>query len=89
MGRTRKTLREMLEVSPEDKIGAGLSVGISNRIEALMAEKGLNKKTLSEALGKRPSEISRWLSGHHNFTISTLTMLGSFFGKPIITVAVE
>ncbi|MDE6548376.1 MAG: helix-turn-helix domain-containing protein, partial [Muribaculaceae bacterium] len=41
---------------------------------------------LADAIGKRPSEITRWLSGEHNFTISTLAMLSSFFGQPIITV---
>ena len=51
-----------------------------------MQERGLNKRQFAEALGKRPNEITRWLSGEHNFTISTLAMLSSFFGKPIITV---
>lgn len=32
------------------------------------------------------NEITLWLSGEHNFTISTLAMLSTFFGKPIITV---
>ncbi len=51
-----------------------------------MQERGLNKKQFAEALGKRPNEITRWLSGEHNFTISTLAMLSTFFGKSIITV---
>ena len=51
-----------------------------------MKEKGLSKKQLADAIGKRPSEITRWLSGEHNFTISTIAMLSSFFGQPIITV---
>ena len=41
----------------------------------------------AEALGRRPSEITKWLSGQHNFTIATLAMLSSFFGQPIITVS--
>ena len=56
------------------------------RLDALMREKGLNKKQFAEALGKRPNEITRWLSGEHNFTISTLAMLSTFFGQPIINV---
>ncbi|MDD6701461.1 MAG: helix-turn-helix transcriptional regulator, partial [Bacteroidales bacterium] len=63
-----------------------LSFAISNRLAALMQERGLNKKQLAEALGKRPNEITRWLSGEHNFTISTLAMLSTFFGKSIINV---
>lgn len=33
---------------------------------------GLRKKDLAERLNKRPSEITKWLSGDHNFTIETL-----------------
>ncbi|MDE6081893.1 MAG: helix-turn-helix transcriptional regulator [Muribaculaceae bacterium] len=51
-----------------------------------MQERGLNKRQFAKALSKRPNEITRWLSGEHNFTISTLAMLSTFFGKPIINV---
>ncbi len=64
-----------------------LSFAISNRLEALMKEKGLNRKQLADAVGKRPNEVTRWLSGEHNFTLATLAMLSAFFGEPIITVA--
>lgn len=46
-----------------------------------------SKRQFAEALGKRPNEITRWLSGEHNFTISTLAMLTAFFNQPIITVS--
>ena len=63
-----------------------ISFAISNRIAAFMQERGLNRKQLAGALGKRPNEVTRWLSGDHNFTISTIAMLSTFFGKPIISV---
>ena len=63
-----------------------LSFAISNKINALMQERGLSKKQFAEQIGKRPSEITRWLSGQHNFTGSTLAMLSTFFGKSIISV---
>lgn len=34
--------------------------------------KGWKKKDLAEALNKQPSEITKWLSGMHNFTSDTL-----------------
>ena len=74
------------EIPVEKREVTRLSFAISNRIAALMQERGLNKKQLAEALGKRPNEITRWLSGEHNFTISTLAMLSTFFGKSIINV---
>lgn len=63
-----------------------LSFAISNRLDALMKEKGLNRKQLAEAVGKRPNEVTRWLSGEHNFTLATLAMLSTYFGQPIISV---
>ncbi|MDE6410621.1 MAG: helix-turn-helix transcriptional regulator [Muribaculaceae bacterium] len=87
MKRARTSLRELLgDITPEERAEARLSFQISNRLDSLMQEKGLTKKQLADAIGKRPSEITRWLSGEHNFTISTLAMLSSFFGQPIITV---
>ena len=87
MKRAKISLRELLsDISPEERAEARLSFQISNRLDFLMKEKGLSKKQLADAIGKRPSEITRWLSGEHNFTISTLSMLSSFFGQPIITV---
>lgn len=81
------SLQEIFNEIPADKREeTRLSFAISNKIDALMRKRGLNKKQFAEALGKRPNEITRWLSGEHNFTISTLSMLSKFFGEPIISV---
>ena len=77
----------MVDSVPADiKAEINLSFAISDRIDSLMHERGLSRKQFAEALGRRPSEITKWLSGQHNFTIATLAMLSSFFGRPIITV---
>lgn len=87
MKRTAKSLEEMLGPIPERiQREADLSFQISDRIYGLMQERGLSKKQFADALGKRPCEVTKWLSGQHNFTISTLAMLSAFFGKSIITV---
>ena len=86
MKRAKTSLRELLNITFEERAEARLSFQISNRINELMQKKSLSKKELAEAIGKRPSEITRWLSGEHNFTVSTLSMLGVFFGEPIISV---
>ncbi len=87
MKRTTKSLEEMLGPIPERiQRETALSFQISDRIYDLMQERGLSKKQFADALGRRPSEITKWLSGQHNFTISTIAMLSAFFGKSIITV---
>ncbi len=87
MKEAKNAYRKMLASVPADiKAEIDLSFAVSNRIDALMHERGLSKKQFADALGRRPSEITKWLSGQHNFTLSTLAMLSSFFGQPIITV---
>ena len=63
-----------------------MEIAVSNRIYEIMKEKGLSKAEFARSLGKRPCEITKWLSGQHNFTLSTLAMLSAFFGQPVITV---
>lgn len=88
MKRTAKSLQEILGPIPTDVCNeVELSFEISDRIDSLMRERGLTKKQFADALGRRPSEITKWLSGQHNFTISTLAMLSAFFGRPIISVS--
>lgn len=81
------SIHELLgEISQETREETRLSFDIADRIYALMLEKGLSKKQFADALGRRPSEITKWLSGEHNFTIATLARLSTFFGQSIITV---
>ena len=74
-------------VPQEIKQEVKLEVAISNRIAELMTKRGLSKIGLAKALYKRPCEVTKWLSGQHNFTIRTLSMLSVFFGETLISVA--
>lgn len=87
MKRTSKSLDEMLGPIPDRlQKEAELSFQISDRIYELMLQRGLSKKQFADALSKRPCEVTKWLSGQHNFTIATIAMLSSFFGQPIINI---
>lgn len=79
---------EMLAgISPVIRQEVALEFDISNRIYELMTKRGLSKLQFAEALGKRPSEITKWLSGQHNFTIRTIALLSAFFGESLICVS--
>ncbi len=71
-------------VSPEIRKEIDLEFAVSNRIEALMKKYGYTKLQLAQKLGKRPSEITKWLSGQHNFTLRTIAQLSAFFGEPLV-----
>ena len=65
-----------------DSILAGINPRLEKQIEYRMKlaakidkariKKGLSKKQFAEKLSKSPSEITKWLSGTHNFTSDTL-----------------
>lgn len=76
-------------VSPETEARIRLSVEIVERISQLMQQKNMNQNDLARALGKTPSEISKWLSGTHNFTLKSIQKLEAFLGKPILKVVSE
>lgn len=86
--KTMKTsFKQMLKAVPADiHQEVELEFAISNRINDLITQRGLSKIEFAQALGKRPSEVTKWLSGQHNFTIRTLSALSAFFGESLIRV---
>ena len=60
-------------ISPDMKIQMELSVAIANRIYSILEQRGLSQKDFARLMGKTETEVSRWLSGTHNLTISTIS----------------
>jgi len=83
-----KVLRDLLAKTPaESKIFVELYADIVVRVNQLIREKGYgSQKALAEKMGKKPSEISKWLSGNHNFTLRSLAKLTAELGEPVINV---
>lgn len=80
--------KQMVSEVPENiQKETDLSFAIADRLDYLIKKKGLTKKQFAEAIGKRPSEITKWLSGQHNFTIRTLSILSAYFGQSLIQIA--
>ncbi len=59
---------------------------IVDRIQSILQERGLKQKDLAEMLGKKESEISKWMRGTHNFTIDTISSIENVLGQPILQV---
>ena len=85
-----KTNRIMDEIrgsiSPETKLQMEMSVAIANRIYEILEAKGMTQKDLAMRLGKTETEVSRWLSGTHNLTLSTICKISAALEEEIVTV---
>jgi len=82
-----KVAERMMAKMPEDiKIFVDKYADIVVRINQLLKEKGYSQKDLAEKLDKRPSEISKWLNGDHNFTLRSIAKLEAELGETILYV---
>lgn len=77
----------LADVSEERKAEFELSFAIADRIDEILKRKGMTQRELAQRLGKRESEVSKWLTGRHNFTTNTIARITRALGAPIINVA--
>lgn len=85
-----KTNRIMDEIrkniSPEVKYQMELSMSIANRIYKILEERRMSQKEFAQKINKTETEVSRWLSGTHNLTLSTISKISVALGGDIISV---
>lgn len=82
-----KVAKRIIDKTPEEtKIFVELYTEIVLRINHLLKKKKYSQKNLADQLGKRPSEINKWLISEHNFTIKSLAKLQVELGEPIINI---
>ena len=73
-------------ITPEMKLQMEMSVAIANRIYDILEAKGMTQKELARKLGKTETEVSRWLSGTHNLTLSTISKVSVALGEDIVII---
>ena len=73
-------------ISPLDLATDLITDGIASRIALIMKEKGINKKELAALTHRRPSDVTRWLSGTHNFTCRTIALIEQALGVHIVEI---
>jgi transcriptional regulator with XRE-family HTH domain len=82
-----KTVDRLLKSTPKDvEIFVDLYADLLVRINQLLRENKISKKELAEKMDKKPSEISKWLCGEHNFTLRSLAKLSAELGEPLLEV---
>lgn len=78
--------RCVANVTPEVMEEVNLNIDIANRIYDLLKKKKMTQRELATRMGKRESEISRWLTGSHGFTTKTLAKIASVLGEPVVEI---
>ena len=82
-----KRLEERRKRIPKDiDIYFDRSFQIVDSIHQILVEKEKDQKWLATALGKSESEISKWMTGTHNFTLKSLSKIEAALGQPILDV---
>jgi len=77
------------KISKDVDIFVKQSFDIVDRIHEILVKQGKDQKYLAKALGKSESEISKWMTGTHNFTIKTLAKIETVLGEPVIQITQE
>ena len=86
--KTEKLFNECLANVPNDiTIEIDLSFDIANKIDKILSDRKISQKDFAAMIGKKESEISKWLKGTHNFTLSTSAKSSAVLEEPIIEVA--
>lgn len=77
----------LADVPEEQKVEFELSFGIAERISKVLKAKNLTQKDFANKLHKRESEISKWMTGRHNFTMQTIAKIETALGCKLINIA--
>lgn len=62
------------------------SFDVVDRIHYILRKKGYSQRDLAKILGKSESEISKWMSGMHNFTLRTVASIEVKLNENILSV---
>lgn len=74
------------ETPPELKKQLDMSFAIADKLDEILKERGMNQKEFAHMIGHTQAEVSRWLSGTHNFTLATLAKISVALGVNLFTV---
>jgi transcriptional regulator with XRE-family HTH domain len=84
--RSKIAERILLETPNEIREYVRLCSDITVRITEILSKRGLTQKELAIKMDKSPSEINKWLTGKHNFTLRSIVKLETELGEKILFV---
>lgn len=71
-------------IPKEIRTQVDLTMGVSDRIASILHKRGMSQKEFAKMMGRTEAEVSRWLSGTHNFTLSTLAKISAALDAEIV-----
>ncbi len=74
------------KIAPAELQKTKVKMVLAARMDDILQQKGWTKKQFALRLSKSPSEITKWLSGTHNFTIDTLSDICSALDIDVSTL---
>jgi transcriptional regulator with XRE-family HTH domain len=77
---------EYSKIPEESRRMSSLSFAIAAHLNDILERRGWSKTDFAAAMGKKNAEISKWMSGQHNFTIATIAKIEAVLGEDIISV---
>ena len=78
--------QEIAKVPIDLKLELDLSFAIADKIDAILKKKGMTQKEFARKMNKTEAEVSRWLSGTHNFTLKTIAKITAVLDENIILI---
>lgn len=77
MKKTKHNISTWLQENHNPEIESYIekNFAITEKVRIAMEQKGWKALDLAKAMGKSPSEVSKWLSGMHNLTLKSLVKM--------------
>ena len=88
MSKKNNIIGDWLKENPNPEIDMLISrnLDISEKVRKVLEVKGWSKARFAEELGKKPSEVSKWLSGMHNLTMKSIIKMEIALGVDLIHI---
>ncbi len=87
--RSKVVERLRKKIKPENRIFVRKNLAISEQVQYILEQKGWTQKDLAKMMGKHESEVSKWLTGLHNLTLQSISLMEAFLESEIITTPLE
>jgi transcriptional regulator with XRE-family HTH domain len=79
----------LAKVSDETKRFVDNSIEIADQIHSILESQNKSQKDLADLMGKSESEISKWLTGTHNFTLKSLSKIEVVLNEKIVLTPLQ